>query len=151
MHFVSSMRKQNADSGKKPLHRSRDFEKEKRKNEKEAKKLNWFKGKDGKAFESVIMIPATPQGELKKIIEEQAKSAKLKVKVVEKAGTKLGTYLRKFDKTNTKGPCQEKNCMICQNTTEIIENAESPVLCTKSHINNAKKRTEGKLLWRKFI
>ena len=56
-----------AESGEKPLHRNRDFEKEKRIKEKETKKLNWFKGKDGKAFESVIMIPATHQGELKKI------------------------------------------------------------------------------------
>ena len=41
----------------------------------------------------------TPNGELKKAIEEKANGAKLNVKIVEKAGAKLGTYIRKFDKT----------------------------------------------------
>ena len=32
---------------------------------------NIFVGKDGKSFESVIMIPVTPHGELKKIVEKK--------------------------------------------------------------------------------
>ena len=87
-------------SGEKPIHRSREFEKDIRFQEKSVKKTNWYKGKDGKKFESVMMIPATPHGELKHIIEEKAKNAHLKVKIVEKAGQKLSSYLRKFDKTN---------------------------------------------------
>ena len=63
-------------SGEKPLHRPREFENEKRLKEKEDKKLNWYKGKDGKSFESVMMIPATPHGELKQIVEKKAKVAK---------------------------------------------------------------------------
>ena len=58
--------------------------------------------KYGQQFDSVMMVPVTPGGELKKIIDEKAKKANLKIKLVEKAGQKLSTYLRKFDKTNSK-------------------------------------------------
>ena len=64
------------------------------------------------------MIPVIPNGELKRVIEAKAKKADLKVKIVEKAGPKLGGYLRKFDKTNDSEPCTEKDCMICINTTK---------------------------------
>ena len=120
-----------AESGERPIHRNRDFEKEKRKQEKADKKLNWYKGKDGKSFESVLMIPATPNGELKTIIQEKAKLSDLKVKIVEKAGVQLATYLQKFDKTNSKGQCKEKNCMICQNTTKNIRQCRTPSLVYK--------------------
>ena len=56
--------KEKAKTGERPLHRSRDFEKENRDKEKSEKQLNWYKGKDGKRFDSVLMIPATPHGEL---------------------------------------------------------------------------------------
>ena len=108
---------QKSESGEKPLHRPRNFMKEERKLEKTDKKLNWFKGKDKKAFSSVLMIPVTPNGELKKAIQEKADTAKLKVKIVEKAGAKLGSYLRKFDKTKANTACKEKDCLICTNST----------------------------------
>ena len=46
------------------------------------------------------MIPATPQSELKQIIENKVKIANLKVKIVEKPGMKLSAYLKKYDKRN---------------------------------------------------
>ena len=88
-----------SENGERPLHRSRGYMKEERKDDKNKKKLNWYKGKDGKSFESFLMIPATPGSELKLKIEEEAKKNDLKIKVVEKAGTKLGSYLKKFDQT----------------------------------------------------
>ena len=115
-----------AESGEKPLHRSREFEKEKRMKDKSEKKLNWYKGKNGDKFESVIMIPATPNGELKQTIEEKAKSADLKVKIVEKAGMKLSAYLKKYDQTSTSQPCKEKDCMICTNTTKMSRKCRIP-------------------------
>ena len=63
--------KEKAEAGERPLHRSREFEKENRMRQKSDKKMNWYKGKDGKAFNSVLMIPATPNGELRKAIEEK--------------------------------------------------------------------------------
>ena len=38
----------------------------------------------------------------------------LKVKIVEKAGMKLGSYLKKFDTTNKKEPCKETVMCIMQ-------------------------------------
>ena len=69
-----------AESGERPLHRKREFEKEKRTKEKSDKKLTWYKGKDGTKFDAVLMIPATPNSELKQVIEEKAKTQNLESK-----------------------------------------------------------------------
>ena len=118
--------KEKAETGEKPLHRSRDFEKENRDKEKSEKKLNWYKGKDAKRFDSVLMIPATPNGELKQIVEEKAQLANLKVKIVGKAGIKLSAYLKKYDKTNAKNLCADNDCMICTNTTKMKRKCRTP-------------------------
>ena len=82
-----------SENGERPLHRSRDYKREERKEEKQNKKLTWYKGKDGKSFDSVIMVPSTPGCELQKKIQEKAKQSRLKVRVVEKPGIKLGSYI----------------------------------------------------------
>ena len=133
-----------AESGERPLHRKRSFNQNERKQAKSDKKLNWYKGKDGKSFDSVLMIPATPNGELKEAIEEKAKRANLKVKIVEKAGEKLGSYLRKFDQTKTKQLCQEKDCLICTNAEKPSRKCRIPSIaykisckeCSKNGINS---------------
>ena len=121
-----------SESGERPLHRKREFNKEERAKAKEAKKVNWYKGKDGKSFDSVMMVPATPHGELKKIIESKAKSANLKIKIVEKSGVKLVTYLkRKYDKTSKNGLCNEKDCLICQHSDKNIRKCRTPSIVYK--------------------
>ena len=85
------------------------------------------------------MIPATPNSELKHLIEIEAKLSKLKVKVVEKAGVKLGSYLRKFDKTGTKGPCQETDCMICRHTSKNSRQCRIPSLVYKISCKECEK------------
>ena len=106
-----------SETGERPLHRPREFEKDKRMTEKSEKKLNWYKGKHNQ-FESVMMVPATPMGELKQMIQEKATNANLKVKVVEKAGLKLSAYLKKYEKSSNNKRCKEKDCMICTTTTK---------------------------------
>ena len=121
-----------SESGERPLHRNREFNKEDRAKAKENKKLNWYKGKDGKSFDSVMMVPATPHGELKKIVENNAKSANLRIKIVEKSGVKLGSYLKqKFDKTSKKGPCKEKDCLICQHSEKNNRTCRTPSIVYK--------------------
>ena len=66
-------------------------------------------------YDSVIFIPATPNSELKKVIEEEAKACALKIRVVEKPGKKLIDYLKSFDKTNENPKCEEKDCLTCGN------------------------------------
>ena len=78
-----------------------------------------------------MMVPATPDGELKKIIEEKAKNANLKIKIVEKAGQKLSSYLKKFDKTQPEAPCTEKDCLICTNSTKIARKCRTPNIVYK--------------------
>ena len=77
------------------------------------------------------MVPATPNGELKQTIEEKAKAANLKVKIVEKAGMRLSTYLKKYDTTNGKSPCNEKDCLICTNTSKLSRKCRIPNIVYK--------------------
>ena len=68
-----------AETGERPLHRPREFEKETRIKNKSEKKLNWYKGKNGNTFDSVLMVPATPNGEIKnKLLKKRQRSQILK-------------------------------------------------------------------------
>ena len=89
-------------TGERPLFRSKNYNREERDAAKEKKKGNWFKGKSGNSFDSVIMIPATPHSELKQEVDKIAKNSGLRVKVVERPGKKLIDYLKGFDKTKEK-------------------------------------------------
>ena len=104
-------------SGERPLHRSRSFEREKRIKAKEDEETSWFKNnsKGEPMYDLVIFIPATPNSELKKVIEEEAKACDLKIIVVEKPGKKLIDYLKSFDKTNENPKCEEHDCLTCVN------------------------------------
>ena len=42
-----------SENGERPLHRSRGYKREERREEKENKQINWYKGKDLKSFDSV--------------------------------------------------------------------------------------------------
>ena len=139
---------QKAESGERPLHRGRNFRKEERKDEKEKKKVNWYKGKDGNSFDSVMMIPATPDSILKKIFEEKAKEAKLRIKIVEKSGMKLGSYLKKYDRSKQKGPCGEKDCLICKHSTKMTRSCRIPsvvykITCIECEKMNVKAKYYG--------
>ena len=107
-----------SESGERPLHRSRGYKKEERKEAKLMKRVNWYKGKDQKSFDSFLMIPATPGSELKRSFEEQAAKEGLKIRIVEKAGMKLGSYFKKFDKTQNNQTCGDKDFLVCKNSTK---------------------------------
>ena len=55
------------DEGVTPLYRPREWNREIRDNEKKQKVSNWFKTG---GFEHKLLIPSTPNGELKKLIEK---------------------------------------------------------------------------------
>ena len=95
-----------------------------------------------------MMVPATPKSTLKKIIEAKAKESNLRVKVVEKSGQKFGCYMKKFDKTKTKGPCEEKDCLICQHTTKMTRKCRVPsivyqITCIECEKKNVKSKYYG--------
>ena len=133
-------------SGERPLFRNNNYKREERAAEKEMKKQNWFKGKNGDAFDSVIMIPATPNSELKKEVDKIAKNSGLRVKVVERPGKKLIDYLKGFDKTRKLDKCSEPDCLICQ--TDKGGNCRKPnlvykITCKECQQNNKKANYYG--------
>ena len=69
-------------------------------------------------YDSVLFIPATPDSELKKLIEEEAKACELRIKIVEKPGKKLIDYMKSFDKSHENLKCEEKDCLACGNGKE---------------------------------
>ena len=68
----------------KPPKYSQLYKREKREADKVHKKCNWFRGKNGDAFDSLIMIPVTSNSELKKEIDQLDKNSRLIVKVMER-------------------------------------------------------------------
>ena len=104
--------------GVKPLYRAYKWNREERDKQKEEKQNNWF-SKDGK-YDQILMVPATPGGTLKKMIEAETAGSmrRWKIKVVEKPGQKLINAIKCNIKKTKMKPCIGENlkyCMICQN------------------------------------
>ena len=98
-----------ADRGITPLHRPRSFEREKRRRKALLTKTSWYRPAN-----SVIRVPATPDSELvntiNEIVKKRAGQLGLKVKTVEKAGSKIKDQLCKLDTTG----CYWPDCYGCR-------------------------------------
>ena len=92
------------------MHRSRNWKRTERRKEKEEKGKNWF---DTGKYESVLFVPATPESELQKKMQEQLNRSKIKMKVIEKSGTKVQRMLQKNDPFSRKTCTQQEKCMVC--------------------------------------
>ena len=90
-----------------PLYRPKGYEEETRRKKKRRSKASWYK-----TFDSVLFCPPTPNGELarrwRQVIQRQ-KADGINIKVVEKAGVRIGTLLPGLQ---AKEDCERKNCMI---------------------------------------
>ena len=73
-------------SGERPMYRPKDWKRKEREKEKIKTKVTCHE-KDGS--ESVIFVPATPGSQLQKQYEQQIRSERFRVRVVEKAGESL--------------------------------------------------------------
>ena len=108
------------EAGTKPLYRDKMWNKDKRKQEKQDKKLNWYKngGKGLKTVEytTVMFVTVTKGGilakELRKREFEINKFSKLRIKIVEDGGVKLKSFLVKKDPF-PKSKCENNKCVIC--------------------------------------
>ena len=101
------------ENGDRPLHRPRDWNREKGKEEKKKKKRSW--SATG-GYVAPIFIPATPRGELArqlKDIAEKETEAGLKFKVVEYGGRTVNSEVQKSNPTATPG-CDHNDCLACQ-------------------------------------
>jgi len=78
--------------------------------EKDEKSKAWYK-KGNK--ESVLFITATPNSELRDLLQNEVDKSSFRIKITEKSGTKVVRMLQKNDPFKTK-ECRNKNeCMIC--------------------------------------
>ena len=61
-----------------------------------------------------MFIPATPESELRKKLQEEVDQKGFKIKVVEKAGTRLVRLLQSNDPFKTKSCRDAQRCMVCK-------------------------------------
>ena len=158
------MRKKEAELGKRPLYREKNWNSVERKRKKKEKKYRWS-SKGGCI--APIMIPSTPNGELARelrLIVEQEQREGIKLKIVETGGRTIKSQVQKSNPTATPGcsngdcvacsegkgkggNCRKSNvqyCMCCKMCTEedptiyIGETARNLYTRTKEHIKNYK-------------
>ena len=98
--------------GEEPLYRPRDWKKVERANERRNKRGDWFKGPK-KKYETVIFVPTTPGGELRKKYMETVERSKVKVAIVEVPGKCLKRRIQKSDPLKDRKCTDQENCMVC--------------------------------------
>ena len=147
-----------------PLHRPRKWKQQEREKQKRSKKENWYRKGN---HESVIFIPATPNGELKRRMTKKIQNSKVRLKVVEKNTTTIRKLFQrsKLEKT----PCPDESCPICKYDRKCICRQESvtyEIKCTgcgalyigetsrtaytrvSEHLKELEGKTESSVLWR---
>ena len=96
-------------NGVRPMHRPKEWRKAERIEEKEEKKKTWFK-RGG--FDSVLFIPTTPDGKLKKMYEEVIRRSGIRMRVVERTGRTLRSQLQTSNPFRNPN-CGRDNCFVC--------------------------------------
>ena len=104
-----SKRQTNENEGKEPMYRSKFWNLERRKSEKEGGQNEWYK-KGG--FKSTLFIEATPKEELARKCQSILKQCGLPIKVIQKSGKSIKQHLVKSNPfKDTK--CTDEECPIC--------------------------------------
>ena len=104
-------KKEEERDGGTPLYRPREWRRSERRREREKKRKEWFR-KGNK--ESVMFIPATPDSELRKKLQEEVDRKGFRIKVVEKSGTRLVRLLQNNDPFKRKSCRDAQWCMVCK-------------------------------------
>ena len=92
-----------------PKYRGKETNTPRRRIERAKKRRNWFRAG---GYESVMFIPATPNSELAKQMEEEIRNSNLNIKVVERPGIKVKRLLQKNDPIKS-GVCGDNGCFVC--------------------------------------
>ncbi len=100
--------------GIRPMHRPKDWERQRRRNEKESKRKNWYKNG---GFDSVLFLPMTPGGTLKRMYERTIQKSGLRIKVVERTGKTLKSQLQCSNPFKP-GKCGRNDCLVCTTTNK---------------------------------
>ena len=111
--------KENEENEGIPMYRNKIYERNTRRKENEEKKRSWFK-KGG--YESVMFVTATKDSQLRKEMQTYIHENSMKIKVIEKSGTKVIRMLQKNDPFR-KPQCEKLDCFVCM--TSQIGNCRS--------------------------
>lgn len=95
--------------GIRPLNRQKNWRRREREEEKRRKKRTWYK--EG-GFDSVLFIPSTPDGRLKKMYQREITSSGFRIKVVEKTGRTLKSQLQQSNPFKPQR-CGRVRCFVC--------------------------------------
>ena len=107
-------------NGIRPMHRPKEWKRAERIEEREDKKKTWLK-RGG--FDSVLFIPTTPNGKLKKMYEEIIRRSGIRMKVVERTGRKLRSQLQTSNPFK-EPECGREDCFVCRTFGQGNCNAE---------------------------
>ena len=104
------------ESGERPFFRNRQYQRNKRNEEKAAKKGSWFKTAENK-YTTVFFVPPTPQSKLLKMLKNTEEKYSIgrsdKIKFVETAGVKYGDYYKNSNPFRSNCKPEEK-CLLCK-------------------------------------
>ena len=98
--------------GTHPLYRDQNWHKQVRHAHRQTKKTDWLKKGN---YETVIMVNATPGGELAKRYKEVVKNnpGPVKIKIMEKGGRQVKSILQRSNPGKTRG-CDSPDCLACK-------------------------------------
>ena len=128
--------KDNAASNVRPIHRPKKWRKPERMKEKEKKKQNWYK--QG-GFDSVLFVPSTTNGELKRMYNHTIRNSGIRVRVVERTGRTLKSELQKSNPFSTDN-CGREDCFVCTTTGKGNCRVESITYSIKCSGENCEKK-----------
>ena len=100
------------EKGIRPIQRPKDWNREARMEQKEQKKKDWYKVG---GFDSVLFVPTTPNGKLRKMYNHEIQQSGLRVKVIERTGRTLKSELQRSNPFKT-GNCGRTDCFVCTTT-----------------------------------
>ena len=103
---------QRDENGEVPFHRPKEWKKEERMKSRRARRRDWFRGRKNEK-ESVLFIPVTPGGELKRRFMRIIQEAKIQISVVEKTGVSMKQKLQRSDPFKREMCRKPNQCMVC--------------------------------------
>ena len=112
---------ENAERGIRPVNRPKGWQRDERTEQKEQKKKNWYR--QG-GFDSVLFVPTTPAGKLKRMYEKEIQRSGIRIKVVERTGRTLKSQLQTSDPFKPE-VCGRHDCYVCTTTGKGNCDAES--------------------------
>ena len=110
---------ENEENGIRPINRPKNWCRAERTELKEKKRKNWYK--QG-GFDSVLFVPATPTGKLKRMYEGEIRKSGMRIKVIERTGRTLKSQLQTSNPFKP-DECGRRNCFVC--TTSGKGNCET--------------------------